>query len=263
MFLYGAGLILAGGALFSLPWLALPLLLRFIPAWLLGIGMGCLLKPMFAIRRLLEAGAQVQAALENGDLNEARRLVAWHLVSRDTSQLSEGQVVSAVIESLAENLTDSFFAPLMAFVVGGLPLAWFYRFTNTADAMIGYHTPRYEYLGKFAARLDDVLNWIPARLAALSLVAAAALLRANAAGAWKTMAAQHGCTSSPNAGWTMAAMAGALDARLEKVGYYVLDGGGSLPGPADIHRAARLVGGAAMLCVLFCGALACGIAFIL
>jgi adenosylcobinamide-phosphate synthase len=140
----------------------------------------------------------------------------------------------------------------LAFAVGGVPLAWFYRFINTADAMIGYHTPRFEYLGKFTARLDDVLNWLPARLAAMLVIAAGAVCRLNCSGAWCTMLTCHGRTSSPNAGWTMAAAAGALDVRLEKTGHYRLEGGRVLPSAEDIHRAIVLVVVGAGLCLLLC-----------
>jgi adenosylcobinamide-phosphate synthase len=263
LFLYGMAIILVGGGLFSLPWLAVGWGIGSLPVWIQGILVGIALKPMFAIRRLLEAGGQVRAALERADLPEAQRLTAWHLVSRDTSRLTEAQVASAVVESLAENLTDSFFAPLLAFAVGGLPLAWFYRFVNTADAIIGYHTPRYEYLGKFAARLDDVLNWLPARLAAMTLALAAWLRGLDGGCAWRVMAAQHGQTASPNAGWTMAAAAGALRVRLEKLGHYVLDGGDSLPTAQDIRRASGLVGAAAVLCLLICGCVVYGLGILL
>jgi adenosylcobinamide-phosphate synthase len=252
MFLSGLVIVLAGGGMFALPWLLLPLATRSLPFWLNGLLLGALLKPMFSLRRLLEAGREIQRALEAEQLGEARRLVAWHLVSRDTCQLSAGQVSSAAIESLAENLTDSFFAPILAFAVGGLPLAWFYRYCNTADAMIGYHTERYEYLGKAAARLDDLLNWLPARLAGLFLVAAAGLYRGGSS-AWRTMSAQHARTSSPNAGWTMAAMAGALGVRLEKIGCYCLEGGECLPEPGEIAIASRLVIAAAAVSLVFCG----------
>jgi adenosylcobinamide-phosphate synthase len=255
-FLCGLGILVLGAGLFALPWLALPALIQSLPFWLQGIILGLLLKPMFSLRRLLEAGRAVQRALEQGALGEARRLLAWHLVSRDASQLSAGQVSSAAIESLAENLTDSFFAPLLAFALGGLPLAWFYRFCNTADAMIGYHTPRYEYLGKPAARLDDALNWLPARLAGLFLVAAAWVRQENVSGAWRGLRSDHGRTSSPNAGWTMAAAAGALGVRLEKVGHYCLAGGAHLPTAGDISRASWVVLTAAGLAALFCGGVA-------
>jgi cobalamin biosynthesis protein CobD/CbiB len=99
----------------------------------------------------------------------------------------------------------------------GIPGALGYRVINTLDAMIGYHG-RYEYLGKFAACVDDILNYIPARLSALMIVAAAAILRKNAGRTWITAVQEHRRTASPNAGWTMAAVAGALNVRLEKQG---------------------------------------------
>ena len=250
-FLFGMGWVLLGGLLFSLPWLLLEFLGISLSVWIRGLIMGILLKPMISLRNLIEAGRSISVALRTGDLLEARRLAAWHLVSRDTSQLSTGQVASAAIESLAENLTDSLLAPLLAFIIGGLPAAWFYRFVNTADAMIGYHTSRYEYLGKFTARLDDVLNWLPARLAALALVAAAWLCRLNPSDAWRVMVSQHSRTASPNAGWTMAAASGALGVRFEKVGYYRLEGGPELPLVDDIQRASVLLLVGAGLVILF------------
>jgi adenosylcobinamide-phosphate synthase len=269
--LFGSAWILFGGSLFALPWVLLGGWISPLPAWAQGLILGILLKPVFSLRRLLEAGRNVQAALQDGNLPDARRLVAWHLVSRDTASLDAGQVASATIESLAENLTDSFFAPLLAFAIGGVPLAWFYRFANTADAMIGYHTPQFEYLGKFAARLDDVLNWLPARLAALLVVAAGGVcglkpsrglkpsLGLKPSGAWRTMLAYHSRTSSPNAGWTMAAAAGALSVRLEKIGHYCLEGGRELPSAEDIHRAAVLVVVGAGLCFVVCSGVIYGI----
>lgn len=261
-FMLGAALILAGGALFALPWLGLTIILRWLPGWASGIILGVLLKPVFAFRGLLKAGQAVQRALAQKDLPESRRLVAWHLVSRDTSRLSERQVASATIESLAENLTDSFFAPLFFFVLGGLPAAWFYRFCNTADAMIGYHTPEYEYFGKFAARLDDILNWLPARLAGAILVLSAAVCQMNNKAAFRVMVNQHNRTSSPNAGWTMAAAAGALGIVLEKKDHYRLEGGAELPEAQDIARAMGLVKIALCFSLMVCGGIFLGIQFI-
>jgi adenosylcobinamide-phosphate synthase len=258
----GAALIFFGSVLFSFPWLIIGTIGQGLPAWAQGILTGFLLKPMFAFRGLLKSGLEVQQALRAGDLNNARRLVAWHLVSRDTSELTERQVASATIESIAENLTDSFLSPLLCFAVGGLPLAWFYRFVNTADAMIGYHTPAFEYFGKFTARLDDLLNWLPARLAGLILVASAVLSRLNGKTAWNIMIHQHGRTSSPNAGWTMAAASGALEVILEKKGYYRLEGGCELPQAQDIQRAAGLLRVSFILSLFLCGGVIHGIQFL-
>jgi adenosylcobinamide-phosphate synthase len=183
------------------------------------------LKPIFAYRNLRRAMSKVAEALARNDLVEARRLTAWHLVSRDTSDLSAAEVAGAAIESLAENLTDSVTAPLLAYAWGGLSAAWAYRFINTADAMWGYRNPEFEQLGKFPAQLDDILNWLPARLTAWLLVLAAGLVGAEAAQARQTMLAFHHTTPSPNAGWTMSAMAGALGVTLHKRGVYRLAGG--------------------------------------
>jgi adenosylcobinamide-phosphate synthase len=254
----GTVAILSGCLLFSIPWLVIIFFLPALPFWLQGILVGVCLKPVFACRRLLEAGRAVQEALHKNNLMEARRLVGWHLVSRDTSQLNSHQVASATIESLAENLTDSFFAPIFYYSIGGLPLAWLYRFVNTADAMIGYRTPQFEYFGKFAARLDDILNWLPARLAGLFLVLAAGLCRLDMPGAWKTMLEQHRHTSSPNAGWTMAAAAGALGVILEKKDHYRLGNGDVMPDFGDIGRATQLVSISLIISLLFCGGIILG-----
>ncbi len=249
--LFGALWVLSGVALFALPWVFLARL--SIPLrWLWSIP---LLKVTFALRALLSAGREVQAALERGDLPEARRVVRWHLVGRETADLPEPLVVSATVESLAENVTDGLTGPLFWFALAGLPGAWAYRFANTADSMWGHHDPEREYVGKFAARLDDVLNWIPARLTALLLVGAAALAGEDAAGAWRTMMGQHRRTLSPNAGWTMTAMAGALGVTLEKVGQYRLEGGN---GPRDVRTIAR-----ALRVVRWCGALVVGVLLLL
>lgn len=208
---------------------------------------GTLLKPALALRALLSAGAQIERALAGGDLPEARRLLAWHLVSRDTSGLSPAEVAGAAIESLAENLGDGLVAPLLAFRAGGLPAAYGHRFVNTADAMLGYRTPELEWFGKFAARADDALNWIPARLSALCIALAAPLGDGRPDAALWVALRDAGRTPSPNAGWPMAAMAGALGVRLDKRGAYTLHPEGCDPGAPDLRRALRIVGGAGLL----------------
>lgn len=197
-----------------------------------------LLKGAFAVRALVVAGEAVRRALVAGD-DEAARGALRALVSRETADLTPGLMAAAAIESLAENCTDSVLAPWLAYLCFGLPGAWAYRAINTLDSMIGYRG-RYEYLGKAAARLDDAVNWLPARLAAAALLVAAPAGRGSACRAMGTAVRQHRRTASPNAGWTMAAMAGALGVRLEKRGAYVL-GDGPEPGPEDIRRAQRIV----------------------
>jgi len=200
-----------------------------------------LLKPVFAYRGLRRAVKDVTAALENNNLPAARRLLSWHLVSRVTNELSAEEVAGATIESLAENITDSVTAPLLAYAAGGLPAAWAYRFVNTADAMWGYRTKEFEYLGKFPAKLDDAFNWLPARLTGWLLVIAAWLTpNANGRRAVQTMLGQHHRTASPNAGWTMSAMAGALGITLTKRDVYELVGGQNEVNTATIKHALHL-----------------------
>ncbi len=208
-----------------------------------------LLKPAFAARRLGTAAGEVQDALRAGDLDGARHRLGRHLVSRETTQLSSAEVTSAAVESVAENLTDSLTGPLLAYAVGGLPAAWTYRVLNTADAMWGYRDARYERFGKVAARLDDAANLVPARVAALALAAGAALVGENGGNAWRMAWRDHARTPSPNAGWTVAAMAGALGVGLEKARVYRL-GDGALPGSPDaIRRAVRVFAAAGALVV--------------
>jgi adenosylcobinamide-phosphate synthase len=249
----GAGQLLLSGALLPLAVIAMAgwagslladLAVALGPAGLLIEAV--VLKSTLSVRDLGRAARGVAAALERDDLEEARRQLGRHLVSRPTAMLDAGQVASGAIESVAENLTDALVAPLTCFVVFGLPGALAYRALNTADTMLGYREGALEYFGKAAARLDDLVNLVPARLAALAIVLAAG----RAAGAaWAAMARDHAITASPNAGWTMAAMAGALGVTLHKPGAYRL-GGGRPPDAGDIERSARLMGRAAGLAAL-------------
>lgn len=137
------------------------------------------------------------------------RMAVSHIVSRDTAQMQEPDIARAAIESAAENLSDGVIAPAFWFLVGGLPGILIYKTVNTADSMIGYRTERYEDFGWAAARLDDVLNWIPARLTALLIAVSARLL--SGWGAIRDDARLH---RSPNAGWPEAAMARVLNVAL-------------------------------------------------
>ena len=254
--LYGSFLILivaglaAGGALVA------QALLGELPGPAAPLAQAWLLKCSFSLGGLFAAVEIVRGHLVAGDLDGARRQVARHLVSRDTAALDEGAVASAAVESLAENLTDGVVAPLCFYVVGvglggvpgGLALAWAYRAVNTADAMIGYRHDELEYLGRATARTDDVANYVPARLAAAALVAGAWLARASAAGAVRVLRRDGRRTESPNAGLTMAAMAGALGVTLEKRGLYRL-GDGPPPDPAAMDRAMAVARWTGVVCV--------------
>lgn len=248
-FCYGAGLSLFTLALFVVPtYYILAYMPRLSP--IAGIIVGALLlKFTFSIQGLRRAALKIKRLLQGKHPGEAR-LELRALVSRDTD-LPEPLVVSAAVESVAENTGDSLVAPLFYFLLLGVPGAIGYRVVNTLDAMIGYHG-KYEYLGKFAARLDDVLNYIPARIAALWLVAAAFIMRKNGCQAWRTALREHGQTESPNAGWPMAAMAGALNTQLEKVGQYRLGENNTELVPEAIATSVRLFLVATVIWVLIC-----------
>ncbi|AEG92735.1 cobalamin biosynthesis protein, membrane protein-like protein [Ramlibacter tataouinensis TTB310] len=227
----GAALLLALAAWMVQRWLL------GLPALAAGLLLGLLLKPLLSWRMLREEVAAVEDALA-GSLDDGRRRLA-RLVSRDVSQLDEAQVRESAIESLAENYNDSVVAPVFWFAVAGLPGAVLYRFANTADAMWGYRGFRgglhWEWAGKWTARADDALSWLPARLAALLLALAAARRLPGLRG-------QSALTPSPNGGWPMAAMALALGVRLRKPGVYALNAGAPSPAPMHTRQALRLCG---------------------
>ena len=204
------------------------------------------LKTMLSWRMLHREVLAVENALCQS-LGAGRERLGW-LVSRDTAALSASEVRESAIESLAENLNDSVVAPIFWFVLFGLPGAAVYRFANTADAMWGYRGERgdrdWTWFGKWAARADDVLSWLPARLTALLLALAA--LR------WPHgLAREARRTPSPNSGWPMGAMALLLGVRLAKPGVYALNGEGRAPTAADMQRTAQL-GGRAVVAWTVC-----------
>jgi adenosylcobinamide-phosphate synthase len=224
----------------GLQWAALQL------HWLLATAsLALLLKPLFAWRMLCDEVLAVEEALARS-LPEGRERLA-RLVSRDVAQLDALQVRESAIESLAENLNDSVVAPLFWFALLGLPGAALYRFANTADAMWGYPGMRggryWQWAGKWAARADDVLSWLPARITALLLALAARGVPLPA------LARQARKTPSPNSGWPMAAMAMALGVRLAKPGVYALNGKGRDAGPLDTRRAQKLASTVVVLLV--------------
>ena len=187
--------------------------LTFLPPLVAFVLTAGLASTTLATRGLLDAITRIETPLRLGNLVEARENLG-HIVGRDTSALNEDKVLRASLESLAENTSDGIVAPLFYLLLGGIPLAMAYKAVNTLDSMIGYRTERYFYFGKFAARLDDVANFIPARLTALLMVIATLLVRLNAAPALRVLRRDHANHLSPNAGYPEAALAGALGIRL-------------------------------------------------
>ena len=217
---------------------------------LIAIALGAaLLKTSFSLRQLQDEAARTGTLLAREGVTAARGPLSA-LVSRDIDELSPSLAASAAVESLAENLSDSFVAPLLYYVFLGVPGALAYRAINTLDAMIGYHG-RYEYLGRAAAKLDDVASYIPARITAALLVISAGLAGANGLQAVTIGIRDHSRTASPNSGWPMAVMAGALETQLEKAGYYRLGNPGRMPDPMMIQDAIGIVRlAAALTCML-------------
>ena len=240
-FIFGLVLTLMGCLLFGFIGYGLEKLFFSLPIWVGVILQALLLKTTFSLRGLWKASGEIHTALASANLPRARRLLSWHLVSRNTSNLDEARIAAATIESVAENASDSVIAPLFFYTLGGLPLAFVYRFVNTADAMLGYRDKAHEWVGKFPARLDDLLNYIPARLTGILIVAGAFLSGKNGLCAWRTLRSDARRTESPNAGYPMSAMAGALEIELEKIGVYSLGKNNPLPNVQDVQSARHLL----------------------
>ena len=193
-------------------------------------------------KSLWQHAKQIQEALEAKDIELARERVGW-IVSRDTSELNEEEISKAAVESLLENGSDAIFATLFWFAIGGATGVLLYRLSNTLDAMWGYRNNRYLYFGRFSARIDDILNWIPARLTALSYC-----IFGDFKTAWHCWHTQGAKWYSPNAGPVMAAGAGALGLKLGGDAVYhgklkprLELGGGRSPKPKDISRAWNMI----------------------
>ncbi len=206
-----------------------------------------LLKSTIAIRSLLVTTARIGHMVES-DLAKARKMLPA-LVSRDAEDLSRAQASSAVIESLSENYVDAILSPIFYFlvfsVVGiGIEAALTYKAVNTLDSMLGYKTDDLIKLGYVSAKIDDLANWIPARLSVMIMAVA---VPRRALPTIKTALRYHRAPASPNSGWPMAGAAGALGIRLEKRGSYTILHDGREPTTADIPRALRFIGATIVL----------------
>lgn len=172
-----------------------------------------------ATKALKDESMKVYYKLKEGSLEESRKAVSM-IVGRDTNSLDEEGVTKAAVETVAENLTDAVLAPLLYMIVGGGILASFYKAVNTMDSMVGYKNEKYLYFGRFAAKLDDVLNFIPSRISAVMLIISSFLLSKNAKNAIKIFKRDRFNHASPNSAQTEAACAGALEIRLAGNAYY-------------------------------------------
>lgn len=174
---------------------------------------------MISPRTLGDAAREIYYLLESENLPLAREKVGW-IVGRDTANLNEAEVSRATVETVAENTVDGIISPLFYFAIGGLPLAVAYRAINTMDSMLGYKNDKYFFFGRIAARVDDVANFIPARLTGLLFIGAAIILQLDYKNAYNMMKRDASKHPSPNGGWAEATVAGALNIRLGGVNYY-------------------------------------------
>ncbi|MEL4105247.1 adenosylcobinamide-phosphate synthase CbiB [Oscillospiraceae bacterium WX1] len=210
-------------------------------------------------RSLRVASLEVFNPLRRGDLAAARAAVA-EIVGRDTAGLDAGGVTRATVETVAENTADGVVAPLLFMAVGGAPLGLFYKALNTMDSMVGYQNDMYLYFGRAAAKVDDVVNFIPARIAGVMMVLAAFFVRLDVKGAWQIFRRDRKNHKSPNSAHTEAACAGALGVRLGGDNFYFgalvhkpTIGDNKRPiEPDDIVRTNRLLLATAVLCLVLC-----------
>lgn len=173
-----------------------------------------------AARSLYEESRVVIDALTRGDMEAARKGLSM-IVGRDTANLDEAEILRAVIETVSENLSDGIVAPMFYLTVGGLPLAMTYKAVNTLDSMVGYKDAKYMDIGCFSAKMDDVLNWIPARITGFIIVIVSFILRFNWRDSWRIMRRDGRNHTSPNSGIPEAAVAGALGIQLGgKISYF-------------------------------------------
>ena len=174
---------------------------------------------IFAVKSLKQESRNVGKALRENGLDAGRKMVS-RIVGRDTQSLSETGVVKAAVETVAENFSDGIFAPMVYLMIGGGALGFAYKSINTMDSMVGYKNEKYLYFGRFAAKLDDIANYIPSRLAALFMILAAPVSGLNGRGAYRIWKRDRRNHASPNSAQTEAAAAGALGVQLAGDAYY-------------------------------------------
>ena len=223
---------------------------------------------ILAAKSLKSESMKVYEALKEGNLEKARTAVSM-IVGRDTQSLTEEGVAKAAVETVAENSSDGVVAPLIFLAVGGPVLGFFYKAVNTLDSMVGYKNDRYLYFGRFSAKLDDILNFIPSRLSGLLLVAASPLAGLDFKGAWRIFKRDRKNHASPNSAQTEAAAAGALGVQLAGDAYYFgklykkpTIGDAQRPVEyEDIRRVNRLMYAAVWLALLIAAAIAAALEF--
>lgn len=208
-----------------------------------------LLKTTMAIKGMEKHALAVVESLEKNDIQSARNNLSM-IVKRDTKDLDKNHILSGVLESVSENTVDGITGPLFYYAFFGLPGAFVYRAVNTIDSMIGYKTDIFRNLGWFGANCDKILNYIPSRLTGLVMILGAMMLRIDWKSSYHIMIQDGKKTESPNAGYPMAALAGAIGAKFEKINHYSLGKGSLEFTKTHIHYAISLM---KISAILFCG----------
>ena len=231
----------------SLPVFLLLFWLKQLPyGEILYIVVGAILfKATFAIKGMGQYTKPIYVALKRNDLTGARKWLPF-IVRRDPSTLNERQIISAAVESIAESTTDGITAPFFFFALFGVPGAFAYRVVNTLDSMVGYKNVENKNIGWFSANLDTITNYMPVRITAYLMVVASLILRENCRESWRILQRDKHKTASPNAGYTISAMAGALNIQLEKQGHYTLGDDHGIS-PEHIMKALRTMSLTAVL----------------
>ncbi len=201
---------------------------------------GLLLKTTIAIRGMEKHAKSVLESLDEDNLDLARTHLSM-IVKRNTTNLDKNHVLSGVLESISENTVDGITGPLFYYALLGLPGAFAYRVINTADSMIGYKTDIFKNVGWFAATCDSILNYIPSRLTGIVMIISAAILQNNWKESYKIMIRDGKKTESPNAGYPMAALAGALETKFEKINHYKLGDGEIILTKEHVHSAISIM----------------------
>jgi adenosylcobinamide-phosphate synthase len=190
------------------------------------LSIGFLLKTTIAIKEMEEHATKIMHAISQNNLEDARKKLSL-IVKRNTKNLDRQHIISATIESISENTVDGITGPLFYFTIFGLVGSFVYRTVNTIDSMVGYRTDLFRNLGWFGANCDKVLNFVPSRLTSLIMILACMIVGENWRHSLEIMRRDGPRTESPNAGYPMATMAGALGVRFEKIGNYILGDGSS------------------------------------
>jgi len=220
---------------------------------------GLLLKTTFAMRGMENHAKKVLMSLDNENLEMARTNLSM-IVKRNTKNLDKNHILSGVLESISENTVDGITGPLFYYAFSGLPGAFVYRVINTADSMIGYKTDIFKNIGWFAASCDTILNYIPSRLTGLIMIVSSAILQNNWKESYRVMIRDGKKTDSPNAGYPMAALAGALETKFEKIDHYNLGDGEITLTNKQVYSAIKIM---KLTSILFIGMVSIPIIFLL